>query len=429
MNARARLLLAAAGLLPPAVLGAQTLPVPELPAETAPETAPPASPGPPGDTRRADVEAIASSAPPRPAAWELEVGAGLGWDSNIDFQPASGPSDAIVVPRVAAARVVRSRHAELRATASGSWSGYRDHDELRRIHADFGLDGSVDSSPRTRWHGGARYGIGDTASASILREQGVALPRVRTRTLAAGADVTRLVGRRATLRVEGRFHGADFDSPELIDGGSARASVGMERPIGRRDAAGIDYALEHVLSDRPRGSYLTHFASLRWTRLVSRRAAVLVQGGASSTPEAAAAGLAHDLSFFGGASLAGTAGRSSYTVFLRREVAPAFGTGQSRLDLRAGIRATIALGRDWAIDLETSHVRPDRAPTGTETGASHDGFASVGRRFGGGFEIAGETRYRRLDAGGGRPPIRELEAGLFLTLRVAARRERVVPLR
>ena len=148
-----------------------------------------------------------------------------------------------------------------------------------------------------------------------------------------------------------------------------------------------------------------------------------MQGGASATPEAAAAGLAHDASFFGGATFAGTIGRSSYTVFLRREVAPAFGTGQSQLDLRWGLRATIALGRHWAVDLETSHVRPDRAPAGSA--ASHDGFASVGRGLGGGLEISAESRYRRLDATAGLLPIQEFEAGVFLTLRTPARRERV----
>ena len=419
MKTGARLLLVAAGLLPPATLGAQTLPVPELPAETAPEPETLPSPG-PGD---APLPEPVAPEPPRPPAWELELAAGLGWDSNINFQPANGPSDALLIPRVAATRVVRGRRSELRARASGYWTGYRDHEELRRFNADLGLEGSGQSSPRTRWHGGARYELGDTSTATILREQGVALPRVRTRTLTADLHLNHDVGRRGLLRVEGRFNAADFDSPALVDGRSTRVAVGLERQLGRSDAAAIDYALEHILSDRPLGAYLTHFASFSWTRFVTRRAALLVQGGASATPEAAAAGLAHDASFFGGATFAGTIGRSSYTVFLRREVAPAFGTGQSQLDLRWGLRATIALGRHWAVDLETSHVRPDRAPAGSA--ASHDGFASVGRGSAAGWRSPPSRATGAWTPPPGLLPIQEFEAGVFLTLRTPARRERV----
>lgn len=416
-KAATRLLLAGAGVLVlTARLDAQTLPVPELPAEAvaAPEVVP--SPGAPGEATQTPGEGVDAPPTPRSAPWELALGAGLGWDSNIDFRVADGPSDMMLIPRAGIARVLRSRHAELRGAASGLWTGYRDNKELRRYYADFALDGSYNPSPRTSWQASASYGIGDSASERILREQGVALPRVKTRSLAATLGLSRSLGRRNSLRLESRFHGTDFDSPELIDGGSARVTVGLDREIGDRSTAGISYALEHVLSDRPDGSYLTHFASVQWTRVVSRRTALLLQGGASSTPDAARAGLAHGESFFGGASFTRALKGSSVTLFLRREVAPAFGTGDSRLDLRTGLRATIAMGRAWELSLETSHVQPSGTAVSTEQGASSDGSASLGRRLGEWLEVSGETRYRRLGADGGLPAIQQLQAGVFLTL-------------
>lgn len=417
MKTETRLFLAGAGVLVlTSRLAAQTLPLPEMPAKTAPMPEVQPSPGPPGEAPQAPAPTIDPLEPPRPAAWQFALGAGLAWNDNIDFRAVDGRSDVMLIPRGSIARVFRNPRGELRAAASGFWTGYREQKDFRQYFAEFGLDGTYNSSPRTAWQASASYGIGDSASARILREQGVALPRVKTRSLDGTLGVSHSMGQRSALHIEGRFQGTDFDSPDLIDGGSARVAVGLDREIGDRTTAGIGYALEHVLSDRPDGSYLTHFASVQWTRVVSRRVAVLLQGGASSTPEAARVGLEQAQSFFGGASVTGKIKRSSVTLFLRREVAPAFGTGDSRLDLRSGLRATIAMGRAWELRIDTSHVRPDGPSARTAQGASYDGFASLGRRLGGWLEVSADTRFRRLDAAGGLPEIQELQAGVFLSL-------------
>ena len=405
---RSRLFLVAAGLLASAgTLGAQTLPVPDLPV---PE---------PPDSPDQDLTQHAAPAPemsPRPLPWEFELGAGLGWHENIEFVPADPRSDVMLVPRAAVARVFRDPRGELRVAARGLWTGYRNEEDLRRFYGDFDLAGSYMASRRARWYGAASYGIGDSTSAPILREQGVVLPRVGTRTLSGGLGIS-VTGRRHALRIEGRFNGTDFDSPDLTDGRSTRATVELEREIGARSAIGIGYALEHVLANAAGDWYFTHFGSVRWSRAVSARTAALLEGGASFTADGARAGLEHDQSFYGGASFTGELRRSRFTLFARREVAPAFGTGGSRLDLRAGLRATIAMGRAWEIEIDGSHVWPQATSAAPPAGASYDVFARLGRRLGGWLEAAGESRYRRLDAAGGQPEITGFDASVFLTFR------------
>jgi hypothetical protein len=203
----------------------------------------------------------------------------------------------------------------------------------------------------------------------------------------------------------------------LIDGSSVRGSVGLERQIGNRSTAAIEYSLECVRPDLAGTSHLTHFGSLQWTRVLSQRSALLLEGGASDTPDAARAGLDRKATFFGGASFTRRVRRSSLTLFVRREVAPAFGTGVSRLELRGGLRASIPMGRDWELRMLASHVQPDDAVAAQGAGAmSDDAFAALGRRLGRRFELSGEARYRRRGATGSLPAIDAFRAGLFLTL-------------
>lgn len=400
-------------LAPP--LGAQTVPLPELRAETPATPEPTPSPASSIEARRAPVEPGGSLERRRASRWLFALGAGLGWDDNIDFQAADGPSDVMLIPRAGIGRLFRHRHGELRAAASGLWTGYRDQKDLRRYYGDFGLEGSWEPSARTRLHGSANIGIGDSASARILREQGVSLPRVKTRTLAAEVGLSRSLGARSTLRLDGRVLGTEFDSPYLVDEGSARASVGLQRDIGGRSAVEIAYGAEHVVSRGTDGSYLTHFGSMQVTRLVSRGTALLVEAGASSTPDTRRAGLDNGENFFGGATFTRKVRRSDVRVFVRHEVAPAFGTGDSRLDLRAGLSAAIPMGRSWELAIVTSHVEPV-GPSSAGYGSSYDGFASLGRRVGRWFDLSAEARYRRTGPGSETPATQAFQAGVFVSL-------------
>lgn len=374
-------------------LAAQTLPVPVLPPEPVPEP---------------------EAARARP--WEYVLGAGVGWDGNIDFLLPHGPRGVLVEPRGGLARVFSGPHAQLRATASGASRLYPGRNDLRRYNAELGLDGSYHASPSTEWRGSVSGGFGYSDSSEILLDQGVSLPVVKTRSLAASLGLSKRVGTRGSLRVDGRFYRTEFASPGLVDGSSVRGTLGLDRRLSDRSTAAIQYSLESVGPDQA-GSYLTHFASLQWTRRLSPRSAILLEAGTSATPDAARAGLDRRQSFFGGASVARQSRRSSLTLFLRREVTPAFGTSQSRLELRSGVRAALPLGRAWQLRLVASHVRPESRDAVEEPSASSgDAFAALARRLGRRFEVSGEARYRRRGKSAALPAIESFQAGLFLTV-------------
>jgi hypothetical protein len=322
-----------------------------------------------------------------------------------------------VVPQVGLARVFAGPHAQLRATAAGRWTGYPDHKQLHRYNADFGLEGSYRSSASTNWWANASYGFGYTDSSRILLEQGVSLPVVKTRSLAAVFGLSKRVGTHRSLRIDGRVYRTEFDSSSLINGESVRGTCGLEQHLDDRSAAAIEYSLEYVRSAQAGRSYLTHFGSLQWTRVLSVRSALLLEGGGSFTPDAARAGLQRKEGFFGGASFTRQVKRSRLTLFVRREVTPAFGTGVSRPELRAGLGATVPMGRDWDLRTVAFHVQPEtRHALERIYGASDDAFAGLDRRLGRHFELSGEARYRRRGATSTIPTIGEFRAGLFLTL-------------
>lgn len=414
---RARLLAAAALLLVLTTsVTAQTLPMPPPPPEPAPEP----EPGPPVKGPRGAPSAPAEAPPrrPRPRPWEYAFGAGVGWDSNIDFLIPDGPSGYAVVPRGGLERVFWGPHGQLRATGAGYWAGYPGQKELNRYNADFGLQGDYRSSPGTDWRGNASYGFGYSDSSRILVEQGVLLPLVKTRTFIGELGLTQKTGSRTSLRIDGRYYRAEFDSPDLIDGESARGTIGLLRQLSTRSTAAIQYAVEDVLSDQSGRSYLTHFGSLQWTRTLSPRSSLLLEGGASYTPDAARAGLDQKESFFGGASFNRQVKRSSLTLFLRREVTPAFGIGTSRLEFRAGLAATVPMGRSWEARISATHTQPDSGGSSAEPvyGPSDDAFVVLGRRLGTRLELSGEARYRRRGQANTFPEIEAFRAGLFLTL-------------
>jgi hypothetical protein len=304
----------------------------------------------------------------------------------------------------------------LRAAAAGRWTGYPDHKQLLHYNASFGADGSYRPSGSTNWWANAFYGFGYSDSSRILLEQGVSLPVVKTRSLAAELGLSKRVGTQTSVRIDGRFYHTDFESQGLMNGTSVRGTSGLEHHLDDRSTAAIEYALEYVSNqaDKP---YLTHFGSLQWTRVLSVRSALLLEGGGSYTPDAARAGLQRKGSFFGGASFTRQVKRSSLTLFVRREVTPAFGIGVSRLELRAGLAAIIPMGRVWSLRMVAFHVQPEaRLSVDRVYGSSDDAFAGLDHRLGRHLEVSGEARYRRRGATSAIPMIEEFRAGLFLTL-------------
>ena len=198
------------------------------------------------------------------------------------------------------------------------------------------------------------------------------LPVVPTQTAAVGLGVTRRLGARTSLRLDARGYSANFDQADaasagLVDGRSVRGTASLDWMIGSRDTTGIVYSLEADLDRVPPAageeesqSYLTHFGSLQWNHVLvlpqcdpaRRRAAAtrrIPPRRGSRSPGASTAVLSYNRKVK----------RSNVTLFARREVAPAFGLGVSRLDTRFGLIATIPMGRAWTLDLTGTHVLPE----------------------------------------------------------------------
>jgi hypothetical protein len=418
-----RLLGAAIGLLLLAArVTAQTLPVPVLPPADAPEPEPTASPAAPQQGAPARAEPVDAPVAARPRAWEYALGAGVSWDSNVEFLVPGGRGGTAVVPRAALARVFSGPYAQVRASAAGRWSGYPDQEQARQYNADFGLDGSYRRSPSTTWRANASYGVGYSDTSRILLEQGVLLPLVKTRSLSAALGLAKRMGTQTSLRFDERFYRTGFDSPGLIDGESVRSTLAVERHFDSRSTAAIEYSLEYVRSGQTTARpYVTHYGSLQWTRVLSRGSALLVEGGGSYTPDAAGAGLQQKQSFFGGASFSRQVKRSSLTLFVRREVTPAFGIGVSRLELRAGVGAKIPMGRAWELRVAASHFLPETPQgAGRLFSSSDDASGTLGRRLGRRLEASGEARWRRRGATNTLPLIDAFRAGLYVTVASAA---------
>jgi hypothetical protein len=239
---------------------------------------------------------------------------------------------------------------------------------------------------------------------------------VKTRSLTATLGLSRKMGTHTSLRVDGRLYRTEFDSPGLINGQSVRGTIGLERQLSPRSTAAIGYSLEGVLSGQKGKPYVTHFASIQWTRVLSLRSALLLEAGGSDTPEAARAALDQKSNFFGGASFTRQIRRSSVTLFVRHEVTPAFGLGVSHVDLRWGLRGAIPVGGGWQFRVVASHVQPESGPAARLFASSDEAFMALGHRLGRRLELSGEGRYRRRSATGAAPAIEAFHAGLFLAL-------------
>jgi hypothetical protein len=332
-----------------------------------------------------------------------------------------GPSSWALRPRGNVARVVRSRQGELRLGAQANWIGYRSQEALNRYSADVSLDGTYRTSVHTTWQLGGAYQVGYSDHSRVLDEQGVMLPLVRTRTSAAKLAVGRAVGLQTTLHVDGRFYRTDFDQQDidtygLREGQSMRGTASLDHRLGLRNTAAIEYSLEAV-DRQDRQPYETHFGSLRWNYLLRPRSALLVQAGASNTPDAAEAGLERQTYFFGGASYGRQVGSSSITLVARREVVPAFGSGLSRIQDRFGLSARIPIRQHWTLQLAGTHRRSG-TPEGSATdyGDRNEASAALSRRLGKHFEVSGEGRYRHRAATSSQPMIDQFVGGVFLTL-------------
>ena len=342
---------------------------------------------------------------------------GVAWDSNTDFQVPDGQSNTAIVPGGRISRLLSSTHGQLRAEAAGRWSRYPSQDAANRSYFDGGLRGHYRSSSRTRWSGDVHYWLGYTDASPTLIEQGVPLPLGETSTFSGEFELSHEMGTRAWLRAGGRVLSTAFSDPTFVDGRSLRGGVTLGRQLGGRDDAAVAYALESALSAEAGESYLTHFASLQWSHVLSRRSAFLLEAGASLTREAMRVDSGRSHGFFGGATFLRQIGRSNVRAFVRRELTPAFGLGVSRQESRLGLRAELPLGRHWTLNADAYHIQPTASEGGDQVyPSSTDVVAVLDRRLGRLFSVSGEARYRRRGESLALPTVSSFQVGLYVAL-------------
>ena len=191
--------------------------------------------------------------------------------------------------------------------------------------------------------------------------------------------------------------------------------------MGVRNALAVVYSAEVVGTNNAVDRYLSHFGSARWSHIFSPYGAVLLEGGASFTPDAEQVGLERKQSFFGGLTVARKVGRSSVAAYLRREVAPAFGFGVSRLETRGGLRGDIPLGRHWSLWLDGYHTRPS-GPSDSDlaSASATDGLAGISRSFGR-TSLTADVRYRRRGETASQSPVSAFQFSLAVSIGTLSR--------
>jgi hypothetical protein len=407
------------------IASAQTLPLPALPKEPAPApTPPPQKPQMPTGKAESKTSKDPALVPPsespepptlpRPRPWDYAVAAGARWDSNINFLVPNGPEGLAMVPSGVVARNFWNPRGLLRTLVSGRADGYpaSGKSDLNRYYTTFKLDGNYLASSIDSLSASGEYIYGYSDDNSIILQQGVPLPLVKTRSIEGHLVWSHETGRQTTLKVGSRYYRTEFELPILQTGESLRATVELERALNFSNRTSVVYSFENVLSDTSGHTYETHFGSLRWSHLFSARAGVLVEAGASYTPDAELAGLGRSESFFGGVTFARHVGRSTASAFVRREVTPAFGLGVSLLETRMGLSLDAPMGRDWRLLMFGFHMEPDSQQVPAYT----DGLLTLSRLFSERYAVSLESRYRRHGATDRGQGLDSLQVGVFWTV-------------
>ncbi len=407
-----------------ALAAAQTQPLPQLPpdeeeAAKAEQAPPPLPPSPDRTTQPATTG-------DRPRPWTYGLGVGAIYESNIDFLTATGPSGLAVAPRGNVGRSFWNPKAQLRFNLDGRWRGYAQHSSLNRYYATGTVSASYRSSPVLSWSAAAYFGSGHTDGVRLLAEQGVQLPLAKTRSVGASLGGNRKFGTATSLRAGISVNRTSFDDKQpagapLFDGQSLRGTFGLDRRLGPRNSGSLEYSVERNLSFGSAaagntGHYLTHFASMSWNHVLSPRSGLLLDAGASLTPNPGQAGLQRKAGFYGGASFNRKVKRSNVALFARREVTPAFGYGVSRLDDRVGLSVDMPLARAWALRANVLHVEPHASSGSFLDARSDDAALGLSRRLGRRLEASAEGAYRRYGATSQAAARASYTVGAYLTL-------------
>jgi hypothetical protein len=246
------------------------------------------------------------------------------------------------------------------------------------------------------------------------------LSLTRADTLTGSTGLAWRTGERTTFNVDARYYQVQFEDPAYADSQSLRGSADLNRRLGPRDSVAIVYSFERTEDIVERD---THYGSLRYTTTIGRASGLLLEGGLSYTGGVSRLELPDPWNYFGGVSFNHALGRSSFAVFYRYEVLPAFGLGGVRVGNRVGLNATVPFGRSVDLGLRASYF--DEASRGEiQPYRSTDAGASLGFQIASVVRLSLEGDYRRRRTTSPPDDVDDVRAGAFLSIVSRSRGQR-----
>lgn len=385
--------LLAAGVLSLALPASAQYRAPEPVPEPAPPAPPPVDPsGPPPEAALLD----AAPAAPLGTGWDTQLVLDGVWEENVGFQSPPGPGDFYGGLRASVGRWRRSTRGEVRITADGAGYLYRELSELNRADGAATINATTRFSSRVEGALSGTFSYGHTDTEDLIINEGLVLPPVRTQTGGAGGGISWWVAERTTLALDGSWQRVWFDSDELLETQSARASLALSHRLGSRDMVSVEAAFlrtEDDLSVRRDPTLV-----LGYQRNLTRGLTLGINAGSSRNevletddPEP----VVPQWNFTGGASLQGWVRRTSLTLRYEHGLRPAPGLGVTELTDLVNFAATVPVGR--SLQLLLSGAAALRGEPGAPRSRDSDVFAGLAARLARPLRLVVGYRFRVRD--------------------------------
>ena len=301
-------------------------------------------------------------APPakRPPGFSVAGNFGTGWDTNPTWQ--AEPSGSIAgYGNGSLAKTWSSPLFSLTASGNGDASVFQSGVSANRL--DYG--GGLEAAGAL----GAHTGLALAARGDVLHNDqlfdpltaGLLLPVTKTKTLSTTAALTRQLGTRSELGIDGSWSRVMFDSPQLVDGSSLSATARASRGVTARGRVSASYA--YMTNDyETTGRTHVHTMAAGYSSGLGRRSQLSLSAGGEASQRGTPA---YVWSLYLNALYSVTGRRNAFVAAYRRGVNPGPGFGEDRL-LGVFSASFSSAPKNWlSVSLSGSHGNSTRG-TGSE---------------------------------------------------------------
>lgn len=284
------------------------------------------------------------------SGWDKEFVLDGAWEKNVGFTAPSGPSDAFGDLRATLSHWRRGTRSDVRLTAEGAGFLYAKLTSFNRADALVRLDTNWRMSPRTTLAlaAGANRAHSDTQGNLIA--QGIVLPPVRTDAGQVGVTLTRQLGTRTSVVVDGAWQRMTFGSTVYTDTTDWTGGLGLSRALSPRVSLVAQARFRQSdtkASQRRVPAFTANLRSRLATHLfltlgggVNRESVVLLNGGSYPPPR---------LGFTGSVSLGGNIRRATLNATYNHGIVPTPGLIFNELVDALGLGATVPMGRSYEL--------------------------------------------------------------------------------